>query len=188
MTKQLKRQSNQRVRSGAQLVEFPVIIGIVIVVILFTLIDLATVMIGVNNIHNATRIAATDGARGANFSEIDSRARQKIAALATTGVTITTIEVSVFEVPISESIPDPDNAGKALSLETKKILPGPPPAFVNTSQYQYQVEVKVDALATPLINLTGLGRIAGVPGLTAPLPVTATYSSYLEHPKGLVGS
>ncbi|MBX9690678.1 MAG: hypothetical protein K2X27_28440 [Candidatus Obscuribacterales bacterium] len=169
---------------GSQLIEFPIALFVLLILVFFSLLDLSSLLLGVNNIHNAARIAASDSARAGSFAEIKQRAEEKVNA----GVGAQPIDelmVSVMEVPIQSSIPDPEDESKSINLESSQILPGPSP-IIDTSLYQYQVQVRVTASVLPLANLSALRSLFGeIPGLTAPLKVAAKYSSIAEHPQDL---
>lgn len=177
MSKSAIKKRNEK---GSHLAEFPVALGFLVCTVFFVLIDVSTLLLGANNVHNAARTAAVNAAKAAGYQAALSAATETVNSIAG-GVSIQNISVVVFEIPVKANGVDSD--GNA--LKKSQILPSGTPPFIDTSSYQYQVQVAVTGSVTPLANLSFLSGLADVPGLTGPLVVTGTYSSLCENPNAL---
>jgi hypothetical protein len=175
-----KAKLNSRNELGSQLSEFPVAVAFLVLFVMFGLVDLSTLLIGVNNIHNAARNAALNAAKARNFADAQTKAQDTVNKVAG-GVQIQSVTVSAYEVPISAN--HTDSSGNA--LQTTQILPAGTPPIIDTSNFQYQIQVIVKGSVSPLAQLSFLSGLANVPGLTGPVEVTAKYSSLCEDPAGL---
>ncbi len=171
-----------RDKKGTATAEFPVALSILLIFILFPLIDLATLWFGASSVHNAARVAAIDAARAPSFvnnsgsTQSATNVAKRIAtSQATGGVSITSDDVVVTAQKVM--IIDADQA------EPIQITPLPTAEEIDKSQFIYQVKVTVTGRVRPLVMLSQF--FGKVPGLTEPLPVTATSTATYEDPFGL---
>lgn len=171
-----------RQRVGSSIAEFPVVIFVFLLVLIFPLIDLVTLFMGVSSVHSACRNAAVEGARAPSFAtnvsptrlSATNQAKSIASGLSTQGVSITPddVQVRALRVRIADGRSQP-------------ITPSPDLA-IDTTQNIYQIEVTVTGRVTPLVMLSST-LFGNVPGLTQPLVVTTTSTATFENPDGLTG-
>ncbi len=170
---------------GNSTVEFPIVVLIFLVIILFPLIDLGTLFLGSNAVYSAARVAAVKAARAPSFQNdvvtesgtvlsAINQARQVAASCSTGGVKIdpNEVEVSVLTVPLAGGAPE-------------KLVPTSDTP-IDTTANIYQIQVTVIGRVSPLVTLSS-SLFGNVPGLTGPLVVTAKSTATFEHPGGLTG-
>lgn len=161
--------------------EFPAVLFIFLLAVLFPLIDLAVLFFGVSSVHSACRTATIAAARAQTFSTNSSPTKlsavntaKKIASESSTGgvsILPSDVQVAVLQVPV-------------LGGQAQQISPSPD-LTVDTSQFNYQLRVTVTGRVSPLVLLSK-DIFGSVPGLTVPLVVTATTTSNFENANGLL--
>jgi hypothetical protein len=175
--------------------EFPVVLGLFLLLVFFPLLDLGVLFLGSSSVSSAARIATVDAGKAPSFitdtvtttgtppnttstTHLSAfHIAQKVAAAAATnGVAIDPIasgSVVLLEVPI---VPNDQGAQPATVYRS-------PPTKIDTVNNTYQVQVTVTGHVSPLVTL-GSNIFGVVPGLTAPLTVTQTSTSTVEGPTG----
>ncbi|MBX9685582.1 MAG: hypothetical protein K2X27_02700, partial [Candidatus Obscuribacterales bacterium] len=94
----------------------------------------------------------------------------KDAGLAGVNFDASNVDVAIIGTPIKTTVQPLRSADKL--------------AVVNTKDYLYQIEVTVNGTVEPLVTLSD-SIFGKVPGLTIPMPITASYRQFSEHPQGL---
>ncbi len=170
---------------GNSSAEFPIVIFIFLAIILFPLIDLATLFMGSNVVYGAARVAVVKAARAPSFQNdvvtdagttlsAVNQAKQIASSCSTGGVRIRPedVEVIVLTVPIAGGSP-------------AKLVPSADTP-IDTNANVYQIQVTVVGRVSPLVTLSS-DIFGNVPGLTGPLVVTARSTATFENPGGLTG-
>jgi hypothetical protein len=180
------RRHGYRRASGNVVAEFPAALFLFLIFLLFPLIDLATITLRATTVYVAAFSAARAAGRaetfesdtfGGKLSAINI-ARQEVVRTkqaGALGVTMSNpdVHVSIVGSPLQESLP--------AIRQQQKLSPN-----VSISDYLFQVEVTVVGRVEPLVKLNA-GLFGNVPGLSAPLIITASFREFCEHPGGLTG-
>lgn len=169
-------KARRRLSAGNALAEFPIAIGIFLLLMLLPLADLAVIYMGTNAVYSAARIATVQAAKQSDKTTVQNVAQQTAGSASTGAVSIKAQDVKVeyLQVPIA-----PDDQGN-----TKPPEPAQSPA--DTTKYIYQIKITIVGSVSPLVSLSK-DMFGSVPGLTVPLTVTATSVSQLENPVGVLG-
>lgn len=190
-----KRCGMRRTGNGSSAVEMPVALIVFLFFLLFPLIDLATIALRSAVIYSAAFNGAHAGALASSFlvdSAINDPSTGKPvpklsavnAAVAAAQGTKNTglsgveyddsdIQIKLQGIPLKES----DNLPK-IQLGDRVPVVQVDPAYI------YQIEVTVTGRVQPLFMLSSQ-LFGDVPGLTVPLPVTASSRQICENPNGL---
>jgi Flp pilus assembly protein TadG len=158
---------------GSNAVEFPVALFIFLIVMVFPLIDLASLFVGASAVVNAARVAASQAARQPDYTSAENKAMDVASGLSTNGTKITPDHVDVVFLRTAL-----DGSG------AETLAPPVEPDKVDRTKYIYQIQVTVTGRVTPLVVLSTslLGEIKGV---TVPLVITTGSTATFENPKGL---
>lgn len=184
------------------MVEMPVALTVFFIFLAFPLIDLATIALRTATVYLAVYNAAHDAARAATFQgpaptnsadppfakgtaiqiARDKALETKAACLAGTDFGPDDVKVRIVCSPLNKP-PDPDRPNQGPKVEfvqadnqrlSKKIDP----------DFVYSIEVTINAQVQPLFTLSS-GLFGNVPGLTVPIPVSATARQFSENSEGL---
>lgn len=172
-----------RIRSrhgGGFLIESPVTIWVLFVVFLIPFIDMAAVLIRYTFVVTTARDAVHAAARARSFlSDTNSTDRSAVnLATATAHTTANSFsEITLDEVQTRIVITDVST--REVSYRTEPL---PEPA--DTQANVYEVETIVAARINPLVTFN-TGFLPGIPGLSAPIPVTVAAREFFESPQGL---
>lgn len=166
-----------RRHSGSSSVELPVVLFVLLILLAFPIINIATVGLRACTVFSAAREAARVAGRsktfladGADGPSAVNAAKQKAASIVGYAAHI-----------------DPNNV--KLRIVGSSIKGGPDisqttPLAEAKLDYVYQVEVEVTAAVDPLVTLDP-NLFGNIPGLTVPFPITARNSEFAEFPAGL---
>jgi len=172
-----------RSRAGNSLVELPAAIWFFFMVLLFPLADLATVTLRATTVYVAAKHAARAAGRARTFlvnrdnGELSAvnAAQREVFLVKTKGpsgleISPTDVVISIIGVPVKKSLPPIKQQEKLESIKN--------------GDYIFQIEVRVTGQVQPLVPLNS-SVFGNVPGLTAPVPITASFREFCEHPGGL---
>jgi hypothetical protein len=194
-TSMLVHKNMMRTNSGSSTVEMPVALIVFLFFMLFPLIDLATIALRSCVIYSAAFNGAHAGALAPTFlnnisindpvtgkpvpklsavnAAVSAAQGSKTAGLSGVDYDDPDIKVSIQGIPVKAS----DN------LQEIRLADRTPANLVDPA-YIYQLEVTVSGRVQPLFVLSD-GIFGKVPGLTVPLPVTASSRQIVENPSGL---
>ena len=178
-----RRKWTSKRHGGSSIAEFPVVLIGFLLCLLMPMIDLAFIAFRTSFVHTAAHNAAqsagrakTFSANGANgeLSAINIAKRDAIAVKnnGAGGVNFADTDVIVNIV------------GTPLKTGKPEIRQNTPLTAIDTKDYLFQIEVTVNGQVQPLVTLSD-SFFGQVPGLTAPMPIQASYKQFCEHPGGL---
>lgn len=166
--------------TGSVMVEAPIAIWLLFVLFTIPFIDLASIMLRYTFMVAASRDSVHAAAKAKSFisdltpsdpsatSLANTVARQTSAAFSEITVTSVTTRLLVTDVA----------TGSVKSQAT--VLSKPADSSANV----YQFETTVTGLVNPLVPFLA-GPFPGIPGLSAPVPVSVSSSEFCENPQGL---
>jgi hypothetical protein len=176
---------NSRNCRASAIAEFPVAMGIFLLVIFFPLLDLATIYMGVQAVHSAARVAAVQGAKQNTYQQMQSVAQGTANSASNNNVSIGNVVVTFYRTQFApDPTADPPQTTMPANATPQVIDPSQGGVEVNTYAYIYQVQVTATGSVSGLVMMSP-DVFGKVPGLTVPIPVTATSTATLEYPKGL---
>lgn len=169
--------TNRRSRSGSIAAEYVAALVFLFLVLVFPLINIATVAYRYNLMVAAVHAAAHAGAVAPKFVSGTDSATAVIPAIinnylgSARGITIQGIRFRINETPVITSTVTNHNFGAQLTA----------PATIESL---YSVEVVVTASVSPLVPLS-TGFIPAIPGFTAPAAYTVASQELVETTSGL---
>lgn len=169
-----------RRKIGSTLIDTPAALWLLFVLFLVPMIDLATVFLRYTFMVAASRDAAHAAAKAKTFrTDISTSERSAInmASSAATATASSFREIRVDRVVTQMVITDLSN-----QAVTRRTTPLTAPA--DTGINLYEIETTVVGQINPLVNFTA-GAFPGIPGLSAPVPVSVTSREFFENPQGL---
>lgn len=158
----------------------PIAIWLIFVMLTFPFIDMAAISIRYTFMVSASRDAAHAAARtksfmanvsGTDLSAVNTARNQAMAtANAFSEITISDVTTRILIT---------DLASRRVTSQTTPLAQ---PA--DTSANLYQIETVVSGQINPIINCD-TGEVPGIPGLSAPVPISVASREVCEYPQGL---
>jgi hypothetical protein len=180
MANSRKSINRQRSNKGSFIAETPTILWVLFVLVVFPLVDMATVALRYTFVLTASREAAMAASRAktymANSTMSDLSAANAAAAAAYnagssfSGITITDVDTRILAT----------NLATQSTTRRETVLTAP----ADTDNFLYAYETTVTADVQPLVTL-GTNVFGRVPGLTAPITVAVTSQKICENTQGL---
>lgn len=174
-------RSNRRNRAGNAIADMPAVLWVLFVLILYPLLDLATVGMRYTFFLTTSREAAMAASRAKTFfadlSGTDKSARNAASSTANvtasrfSGLTVTSTTTSLLVTNL---------ATNAVTRYTTPIAT----TSIDTASNLYSYEVTVAGMVAPLITFN-IPVISNIPGLTAPMNVSITSQKMCENTQGL---
>lgn len=171
---------SMRRKSGASIADLPAVMWLLFVVILYPLIDLATVGMRYTFMVTTSREAAMAASRGKTFfadsSASDLSAVHLASAMAAnaasrfTGITLTSVSTDLVVTNLNTN---------AVTRQTTPLATQP-----DIDNFLYAYEVTVTGNVWPLLPFKG-PVFSNIPGLTGPMTVSITTQKMCENTQGL---
>ncbi len=160
--------------------ELPVALWFLLCVFTFPFVDLATVAFRASFFMTAAQEAVHQASHCQSFktsisasspsAQVEATAEAQTVAGSFTGVTISSVNTYIIATNIS-------------TLQST-VYSAPLTTPANTSTSTYMIEVVVKGEVNPIISYNQ-SFFGTVPGLTAPIPLTAAAQEFCENPQGL---
>lgn len=170
-----------RNHKGAMVAELPVAIWLLVIMFTLPMIDFATILIRYTFMVTAAQEAVHVASRTKSFlsnisgSEVSAvngaSAQATLAAASFKEITITKITTRILITNLST---------KQVSSQT---VPLAQPA--DTGLNLYQIETVLTGQINPIFKFNNTGILPGIPGLSAPVPVSVAARAVCEFPQGL---
>ena len=167
--------SVRRAARGSAAIELPICILVLFIIFFFPMLDLAMCAVRAQTIYSCARDAARVAARASTFTQAKARAMAQViqtsnASLTGAKITVSNVSVNVVGIPVNNSV--------------STVRQSAPLAVVDKNNYIYQIEVNVPGAVDPLVMLSS-NLFGSIPGISAPMPVSASSREFAEHPNGL---
>ncbi|MBX9567450.1 MAG: hypothetical protein K2X77_01080 [Candidatus Obscuribacterales bacterium] len=172
-----------RKASGSSIAEIPVALFVLLIVLLFPLLDLGTIALRSATIFEAARNAAHHAGRAKSFLQ-DGGEGELSAKSAAVKWTALTCHSSLRGTSIESSDVQATIIGTPFDTKKTPVRSASPLPGVEPETYLYQIEVSVTGSVEPLV-LLNKDLLGQIPGVTAPLKISATFREFCEHPYGL---
>lgn len=172
-------QNHKRRARGTTMIEAPIAMWLVFVFLFMPFLILGSLALRTAFLYSAAKDGVHAAARAKTYAVgtvakpgavQEAKTYAERTGKAFSGVNILSVETAIVET--------------SLASGNKIIMPGPLPAPADVSKNLYQLEVTVQADVEPLIRYQ-LPAFGNVPGLTAPMRLTAVASEMVENPDGL---
>lgn len=168
---------------GSSIAELPVAIFVLLIVLLFPLLDLGTMALRSATIFEAARNAAHHAGRAKSFLQ-DGGDGELSATNAAVKWSTMTCQSSLAGTTVKRSDVQASIIGTPFDTKKTPVRSSNPLTTVEPETYLYQIEVSITGSVEPLV-LLNKELLGSIPGLTAPLKISATFREYCEHPYGL---
>ncbi len=162
--------------SGQMVVELPFVIMILLLVVAFPLLDLATICLRATTVFAAARNAAHYASREQSFTS--ARATAIKMALATNERALRGVRIAPEDVVVTI-------LGTPLKAGLPPINQTTPLDEAKSKEYLYQLDVQVTGKVEPLLKLNSY-LFGHVGGLTEDFPVKTSFRAMYERPNTLV--
>jgi len=169
----------RRKPSATTMIEAPIAMWLIFVFLFMPFLIMGSLALRTAFLYSAAKDGVHAAARAKTYA---AGTEQKPAAVALakiyaerTGKSFTGVDIVSVETAIVET---------SLTSGNKTIMPGPLTVPADVSKNLYQLQVTVQANVEPLIRYQ-LPVFGDVPGLTAPMRLTAVASEMVENPDGL---
>ncbi len=165
---------------GSFIVDLPSTLWVLLILITFPLLDLATVSLRYTFLVASARDAAHEAARAKSFLSNSSSSDLSSTNMAVQQANQTAAGFSGIQINnVNTSIVISNLATGTVSKQSTPLTQAP-----DTSQNLYLIEVVVAGQANPLIQYSGV-FFGNIPGLTQPMNVTVASQEMCENPQGL---
>lgn len=176
----MKKHTRRRRAGGSVIADTPLALWVLFVLFTIPFLDLASVCLRYTFFVTASRDAAHEAARAKSFFvdlSADQRSSVSMAQETAENVARSFSEINVTAVNTRLLITN--IASGAVTIRTTPL-----PAPADTSSNLYEIETIVSGNINPLVTFNA-GPMPGIPGLSAPVPVTVSSRELCENPQGL---